>query len=54
MVNDYVIDTITSVHIRETVKIGGKMIRIYEGVIYRENFKMLHFRKDIEILYASR
>ena len=29
-----IIDTLTSVDIQETVKIGGKVIEIYEGVFY--------------------
>ena len=35
MRNGYIIDTLTSVDIQEIVKIGGKVIDIYEGVIYR-------------------
>ena len=54
MRNGYIIDTLTSVDIREIVKIGGKVIQIYEGVIYRENFKISPFRKVIEKLFASR
>ena len=50
----YIFETLTSVHIQEIVKIGGKMVRIYEGVIYRENFKISPFRKVIEKLFASR
>ena len=38
MRNGYIIDTLTSVDIQEIIKIGGKVIEIYEGVIYRENF----------------
>ena len=34
MRNCYVIDTLTSVDIQEIVKIGGKVIEIYEGIIY--------------------
>ena len=30
------------------------MIEIYEGVFYRENFKVSQFRKVIEKLFASR
>ena len=37
MRNRYIIDTLTSVDIQKNVKIGGKVIEIYEGVIYREN-----------------
>ena len=34
MRNGYIIDTLTSVDIQEIVKIGGKVIEIYEGVLY--------------------
>ena len=54
MRNGYIIDTLTSVDIREIVKIGGKVIEIYEGVIYRENFKVSPFRKVVEKLFALR
>ena len=48
MRNGYIIDTLTSVDIFQIVKIGGRVIEIYEGVIYRENFKISPFRKVIE------
>ena len=54
MRNGYIIDVLTSVDICEIVKIGGKIIQIYEGVIYRENFKISPFRKVIEKLFALR
>ena len=54
MRNGYIIDTLTSVDIQEIVKIGGKVIEIYEGVIYRENFKVNPFRKVIDILFKLR
>ena len=54
MRNGYIIDTLTSVDIQEIVKIGGKVIEIYEGVIYRESFKVSPFRKVIEKLFALR
>ena len=54
MRNGFIIDTLTSVDIQEIVKIGGKVIEIYEGVIYRENFKVSPFRKVIEKLFALR
>ena len=54
MRNGYIIDTLTSVDICEIVKNGGKVIEIYEGVIYRENFKVSPFRKVIEKLFALR
>ena len=43
MRNGYIIDHLTSVDIQEIVKIGGRVIEIYEGVIYRENFKVSPF-----------
>ena len=52
--NVYIIDTLTSFDIREIVTIGGKVIEIYEGVIYRENFKISLFRKVIENLFTLR
>ena len=54
MRNGYIIDTLTSVDIQEIVKIGGKVVEIYEGVIYRENFKVSPFRKVIDILFKLR
>ena len=54
MRNGYIIDTLTSVDIQEIVKIGGTVIEIYEGVIYRENFEVSPFRKIIDILFALR
>ena len=39
MRNGYIIDTMTSVDIQETVKAGGRVIKIFEGVVFRENFK---------------
>ena len=50
----YFIDTLTSVDIQEIIEIGGKVIQIYEGVIYRENFKVSPFRKVIDKLFALR
>ena len=50
----YFIDTLTSVDTCEIVKIGKRVIEIYEGVIYRENFKISLSRKVIEGLFASR
>ena len=54
MRNGYIIDTLTSADIHEIVKIGGKVVEVYEGVIYRENFKVSPFRKVIEKLFALR
>ena len=54
MRNGYIIDRLTSVHNCEIVEIGGRVVEIYEGVIYRENFKISPFRKVIEKLFALR
>ena len=54
MRNGYIIDTLTSVDIQEIVKIGGIVDEIYEGVIYRENFKVSPFRKVIDIFIKLR
>ena len=54
MRNGYIIETLTSVDIQEFVKIGGRVIEIYENVIYRENFKVSPFRKVINKLFALR
>ena len=35
-------------------KLGGRVIEIYEGVIYRENFKIPPFKKVIEKLFTFR
>ena len=54
MRNAYVIDTLTSVDIQEIVKIGGRVVQIFEGVIYRENFKVSLFRKNIDKKFTFR
>ena len=54
MRNGNIINTLTSVDIQEIVKIGGRVIEIYEGVIYRENFNISPIRKVIEKLFALR
>ena len=54
MRNGYIIDLLTSVDIQEIVKIGGKVVEIYEGVIYRETFRLSPFRRVLEKLFALR
>ena len=54
MRNGSIIDSLTSVDFCELVKIAGKVVQIYEGVIYRENLKISPFKKVIENLFASR
>ena len=51
MRNGYIIQTFTSVDLQEIIKINGKVIEVYEGVIYRENFKVSPFKKVIDILF---
>ena len=54
MRNGYILDYLTSVDIQENVKIEGKVIEIYEGVIYQENFKVSPFRNVIDKIFALR
>ena len=51
MRNGYILDTLTSVDIQEIIKIGGRLIKVYEGVIYKENFKVSPFKKVIDKLF---
>ena len=50
----YIVDTLTSVDIQEIVRIGGKVVEVYEGVFYRENFKISPFRNVIDKLFPLR
>ena len=45
MRNEYVIDTLTTVDVQEIVKIGGKIFKVFEGVIYTEDFQKSPFRE---------
>ena len=54
MRNGYIIEHLTSVDIQGIVKIGGIVIEIYEGVFYRDNFKVSPLRKAIDKLFALR
>ena len=54
MRNRYITQVLTSVDIREIVKIGVKVIEIYESVLYRDNFKINPFEKVIDKLFALR
>ena len=47
-------DVLTFVDIREIVEIGRKVIEIYEGVLYRENFKVSLLKKVIDKLIDLR
>ena len=48
----YIIDTLISVDFQEIVKIWGRIIEFYEGVIYREYFKKSPFREVMDKLFA--
>ena len=50
----YITQVLTSVDIQEIIKIGGRVIEIYGGVIYEENFKINPFEKVITKLFALR
>ena len=50
--NGYFFQILTSIDILEIVKIGRKVIQIYEGVFYREKFKVSPFEKIIDELFA--
>ena len=54
MRNGYMTQILTSVDIQEIVKTGGKVIQIYEGVIYRKNFEVSPFEKVMDELFALR
>ena len=54
MRNGYIIELLTSVDIRQIVQIGGKVIEIYGGVIYREKFDPSPFKKVVDKLFAVR
>ena len=50
----YITQVLTSIDIQEIVKIGGEVIEISEGVIYRENYKQSPFKKVIDKLLELR
>ena len=54
MRNGYIIDTLTSADIQRIVKSRGRVLQVYEGVIYRENFKVSPFKKVIDKLTELR
>ena len=53
MRNGYTTQVLTSLDFQEIVKIGGKIIDIYEVVIYRENFKIKPFEKVFDNLFLQ-
>ena len=54
MRKEYIIESLISVDIQETVRTGDEIIQIYEGVIYQENLKISPLRKVIEKLFTLR
>ena len=54
MRNGYITQVLTSVDIQEIFKIGGEVVEIYEGAIYRENFEINPFEKVNTKLFALR
>ena len=48
MRNACVVNILTSVDTKEKIKIGGKVIENYEGVVCRENFEIFPFKKVID------
>ena len=45
MKSGYIIDALTSVDICENVKLGGRVIEIYEGVFLEKTLRYLHLEK---------
>ena len=54
MRNGFITQVLTSVDIQEIVKKGGKVVQVYEGVFYRENFNVSAFKKVIDNLFGQR
>ena len=54
MRNGYITQVLTSVDIQEIIKIGCKVVEIYEAVIYREIFEINAFEKVTDKLFALR
>ena len=51
MRNGFNIETISSVDIEEIFKVGSKVFRVIENVIYEENSKTSPLRNVFEFLY---
>lgn len=52
--NGKITDTLTSVDIQEIVRSGGTILKIYEGIVYENNFKISPFKSYIEKLFNQR
>ena len=49
--NGVIYDVLCSVDIQEIVRCGGKIIKIYDGIVHRENFKQSPFRAYVQKLF---
>ena len=47
-------DVLTSVDIQEIVRCGGKILKIYDGIVYEENFKESPFKDFVKKLFKLR
>ena len=52
--NGVIYDVLCSVDIQEIVRCGGKIIKIYDGIVYRENFKQSPFSGNVKKLFELR
>ena len=52
MRNGYITQVLTTVDIQKNVKIGGKVVQLYQGVIYRKKFEINPFENVIDKLFA--
>ena len=52
--NGEIFDTLNSVDIQEIVRCGGKILRIYDGFVYEENYVKSPFREYVENLFDLR
>jgi hypothetical protein len=52
--NGKIYDVLTSVDIQEIVRCGGRIICIFDGIVYDENFQESPFKKYVEELYNLR
>ncbi|PAA48597.1 hypothetical protein BOX15_Mlig030240g1 [Macrostomum lignano] len=52
--NGKVIDTLCSVDIQEIVRMGGKILKIYSGIVYEKNYDFSPFQNYITNLFEMR
>ena len=51
MRNGYILDTLTSVDIQAIIKLSGRLIKVYEGIIYKQNFMISPLKKVVDKLF---